>query len=110
MQSVYKLPIGMAVLYQVDQGTLKLDQKVTVRPSEFVGIGQASPLRDRNPRGFELSLGEILRYAVSESDGTASDVLLRVAGGAGAVQKYLQELGIDGIMVADTRKGNRPQS
>ena len=104
MQSVYKLPIGMAVLHQVDQGTLKLDQKVTVKPSEFVGSGQVSPLRDRNPRGVELSLGEVLRYAVSESDGTASDVLLRVVGGAGAVQKYLHELGIDGIMVLDTEK------
>lgn len=104
MQSVYKLPIGMAVLHQVDKGPLKLDQKITVRPSEFVGSGQVSPLRDRNPRGVELSLGEVLRYAVSESDGTASDVLLRVAGGAGAVQKYLQELGIDGIMVLDTEK------
>lgn len=104
MQSVYKLPIGMAVLHQVDQRILKLDQKVIVRPSEFVGSGQVSPLRDRNPGGVELSLGEVLRYAVSESDGTASDVLLRVAGGAGAVQKYLHELGIDGIMVVDTEK------
>lgn len=104
MQSVYKLPIGMAVLHQVDKEALKLDQKVTVRPSEFVGSGQVSPLRDRNPRGVELSLGEVLRYAVSESDGTASDVLLRVAGGPAEVQKYLHELGIDGIMVVDTEK------
>jgi beta-lactamase class A len=30
MQSVYKFPIAMAVLAQVDQGKLKLDQKIRV--------------------------------------------------------------------------------
>ena len=100
MQSVYKLPIGMAVLHQVDQGTLKLEQKVTVKPSEYVGSGQVSPLRDHNPRGVELSLGELLRYAVTESDGTASDVLLRVAGGAGACRST-SGLGIEGNVVTE---------
>jgi len=102
MQSVYKLPIGMAILHQIDQGTLKLDQKVVVKPSEYVGSGQVSPLRDRNPRGAELTINELLTYAVSVSDGTASDVLMRVAGGAGAVMSYLRGLGIDGVMVVDT--------
>lgn len=104
MQSVYKLPIGMAVLRRVDEGTLKLDQKIVVKPSEFVGMGQHSPIRDKNPRGVELTLGELLRYAVSESDGTASDVLLRTAGGGAAVTEYLKDLGVDGIRVLNTEK------
>lgn len=104
MQSVYKLPIGMAVLQQIDQGKLKLEQKITIKPDEFVRIGQHSPIRDKNPRGANLSLSEILKYAVSESDGTASDVLMRVAGGAIAVRKYLNDLGIDDITVVDTEK------
>src|ERR1700687_4963350 len=33
MQSVYKLPIGMAVMKQVDAGKIKLDQKVPVTKS-----------------------------------------------------------------------------
>src|ERR1700733_12367980 len=49
MQSVYKLPIGMAVLAQVDRGTLHLDQIVHVDKSEYVSKGQKSPLRDANP-------------------------------------------------------------
>jgi beta-lactamase class A len=102
MQSVYKLPIGMAILHQIDQGKLKLDQKVVVKPTEYVGSGQVSPLRDRNPRGVEITINELLTYAVSISDGTASDVLMRVAGGAGTVMSYLRGLGIDGVMVVDT--------
>src|SRR5439155_24440591 len=72
MQSVYKLPIGMAVMKQVDAGKLKLDQKVPVTKSDFVRIGQHSPIRDKNPNGAELTVSDLLRFAISESDGTAS--------------------------------------
>lgn len=102
MQSVYKLPIGMAVLHQVDLGKLKLEQKITFIRAEFVRVGMHSPIREKHPRGGELSLSELLRYAVSESDGTASDVLMRTAGGAKVINDYLQRLGINGIMVLDT--------
>lgn len=103
MQSVYKLPIAMAVLAQVDKGKLKLEQRVRVETSDFVRIGQHSPIRDRNPKGVELSLRELLRYAVSESDGTASDVLLELVGVEG-VSKYLNELGINEMIVANSEK------
>ncbi len=104
MQSVYKLPIGMAVLDQVDRGRLKLEQKIQVRQSDFVTSGQHSPIRDQHPQGVELSLDELLRFNVSESDGTACDVLLRVVGGAPVVNRYLRRLGIQGIVVATTEK------
>jgi beta-lactamase class A len=103
MQSVYKLPIGMAVLAQVDNGKLTLDQPVRVEKSDFVRIGQRSPIRDKNPKGVELSLRELLRYAVSESDGTASDVLLKLVG-VDAVSKYLNELGISEMIILNSEK------
>ncbi|HET6977134.1 MAG TPA: class A beta-lactamase, subclass A2 [Pyrinomonadaceae bacterium] len=101
MQSVYKLPIGMAVLAQVDQGKLKLDQRVRVEKKDLVGPGLHSPIRDRNPNGVELSLSELLRFAVSESDGTASDVLLKLVA-VEAVTRYLSELGVTEIVVANS--------
>ena len=103
MQSVYKLPIGMAVLAQVDSGRLSLEQKVRVEKSDFVRSGQLSPIRDKNPNGVDLSLLEVLRFAVSESDGTASDVLLRLVG-VDSVQQYLNALGIREIIVANSEK------
>ena len=104
MQSVYKLPIGMAVLDQVDRGALKLEQKVQVRRSDFVTAGQRSPIRDHHPRGVELSLDELLRFNVSESDGTACDVLLRVVGGPPVVNRYLRGLGVQGVRVVTTER------
>jgi beta-lactamase class A len=103
MQSVYKLPIGMAVMAQVDNKKLDLEQRVRVEKSDFVRLGQYSPIRDKNPNGVELSLSEVLRFAVSESDGTASDVLLKLVGVEGA-GKYLKELGINEIVIANSEK------
>jgi beta-lactamase class A len=104
MQSVYKLPIGMYVLHQVDQGKLKLDQKIKVEPKDFLTRRQHSPIRDRHPRGIELTVQELLRFMVSESDGTACDVLLNLIGGPDLVTKYLRELGIQDIVVANIER------
>ncbi|MVM41860.1 class A beta-lactamase [Spirosoma sp. HMF3257] len=104
MQSVYKLPIGMAVLQQVDQGKLALSQTVHVTPDEYISKRQHSPLRDKYPTGADVSVAELLRYAVSESDGSASDVLLRLLGGAKTVMASLKKLDITGIIVANTEK------
>jgi beta-lactamase class A len=101
MQSVYKLPIAMAVLGQVDRGGLTLDMPVRVRKAEMVPEALYSPLRDKSPDGATLPLHELIRLAVADSDGTASDVLLRVAGGPERVMAYLKEIGIQEIIVAD---------
>jgi beta-lactamase class A len=104
MQSVYKFPIGMAVLAQVDQGKLSLDQQVRVEARDFVSDLQHSPIRDENPQGVELSLAELLEYMVVESDGTACDVLLELVDGPEEVTQYLRDLGVNGIVVANTEK------
>lgn len=59
MQSVYKLPIAMAVLAQVDQGSLKLDQKIRVEPGDIV---PGSQILNENSQGKEFSLGELLHW------------------------------------------------
>jgi beta-lactamase class A len=104
MQSVYKLPISMAVMKQVDAGKIKLDQKVRVAKEDFVGPAAHSPVRDKYPNGVELTVDELIRFALSESDGTASDVLMNLAGGPSSVQAYLTELGIKDLIVLDSEK------
>jgi beta-lactamase class A len=100
MQSVYKFPIAMAVLAQVDQGKLKLDQRVRVERSDVVQ-GQ---ILGQNSQGKEFSLAELLKYMVSESDNTACDVLLRLIGEPKVVTQYLRNLGVNNIVVANTEK------
>ena len=104
MQSLYKLPIGMAVLHRVDEGTLKLDQLIQVTTNDFVAKMQHSPLREAHPFGAELSVSNLLRQMVSESDGTACDVLLRLLGGPASIDHYLRKLGVTNVVVATTEK------
>jgi beta-lactamase class A len=104
MQSVYKLPIAMAILRRVDTGELKLDQMVEVKKSDFVREGQQSPVRDKNPNGTRLTIAELLRYTVSESDGTTSDVLLNLVGGGAGVMKFLREIQVSDINVVNSEK------
>jgi len=104
MQSVYKLPIAMAVLREVDRGRLRLAQKVNIRPEDLVPERLHSPLRDNNPQGGEFTLRELVRLMIAESDGTASDVLLELAGGPEKVMAYLRGLGVNGVMVATTER------
>lgn len=105
MQSVYKLPIAMAVLKMVDEGKVRIDQDVSITPADFVRQGFHSPIRNVNPQGVVMPVGEIIRFSISESDGTASDVLLDLAGGPIEVQRYLAIVGNGKEMiVADSEK------
>lgn len=101
MQSVYKLPIAMAVMEQVRLGRLDLDEKVGVTKEDFVRAGMRSPLRDANPNGGEFTIRELIRLSLVESDGTASDVLLRLVPPV-EVQSYLTRIGVRDMKVVHT--------
>jgi beta-lactamase class A len=99
MQSVYKLPIVMAVMHQ----GAALEKPVRVGKSDLVPPALHSPIRDAHPAGdFDMPLREVLRYAIAESDGTASDVAMRVGGGPERITAHLRGLGVQEVMVATT--------
>jgi beta-lactamase class A len=103
MQSVYKLPISMAVLDQVDRKAITLGEKVHLGANDLAPAGVHSPLRDAHPRGgVDVSVRDLIRAAIVDSDGTASDVLLKVAGGPARATAYLRGLGISGMTIATT--------
>ncbi|MDB5014509.1 MAG: hypothetical protein JWQ25_2711 [Daejeonella sp.] len=104
MQSVYKFPIAMAVLAKVDRGELSLDGKVNVTKSDFILLEGHSPLRDKFPDGATISIQDLLRYNVGESDGTACDVLLRLTGGTKNADDYIHQTGIKDIAIKTTEK------
>ncbi len=104
MQSVYKLPIAMAVMEQFRVEDRSLDELVGVTREDMVREGQRSPLRDAHPDGGEFTIRELIRLALVESDGSASDVLIRVLGGADKVQAYLTQIGVNEMKVVNTEK------
>ena len=99
MESIYKFPIVMAVL----RSGQPVEPGGPHRNSDLVPAGLHSPIRDQNPSGgFNMPLGMVLRYAVAESDGTASDVAMKAAGGPAKVTDFLRGLGIKDMVVATT--------
>jgi beta-lactamase class A len=112
MQSVYKLAIAMAALHEVDDGNLELQQEIGISQVDLVGPQLHSPFRDAHPKGGSATIRELLRLAIEESDGTASDVLLRLLGGSGRVMSYLRGVRVRELNVANTEKemGNDPQA
>ena len=104
MQSVYKFPLALAVLHQVEQGRLQLNQKLLLRPADLLP-DTWSPLRQRYPGGnVRVSLREVLRYTISESDNNGCDILFRLLGGPAVVQAYVQSLGISDMRIAATEE------
>lgn len=104
MQSVYKFPLALAVLHQVELGRLQLDQALLLRPADLLP-NTWSPLRERYPTGnVRVPLREVLRYTVSESDNNGCDILFRLLGGPAAVQAYLSSLGVADMHIAATEE------
>lgn len=102
-QSVYKLPIAIAVYQRVDAGTLSLDQTVKIDSKDYVGR-RAFTIAEIYPQGAVLSVRDLVSYMIKESDGTACDALLRLLGGPEEVTKYLRGLGIENVNVARYEK------
>jgi beta-lactamase class A len=103
MQSVFKLPLALTVLHQVEQGTLSLDQPVRFLPQDRILPHVYSPLQDQHPDGgVDVPLRELLRLDVSVSDNVAADILLRLVGGPTAVNTYIAGLGISGFHLEDS--------
>lgn len=102
MQSVYKFPIAMVMLKRIDEGDFSLNDTIVIDKSEYIPKNGHSPIRNKFPNGVALRIEEILEYNVSQSDGTACDVLLRLLGGTDEVEKCIHELGVKDISIATT--------
>lgn len=100
MMSVFKAPVAAAVLARVDAGTMSLQQKVTITRDQVLE-GSAIPSIGSHFRGERMTftVEQLLKAAVSESDNTAVDALIRTLGGPSTITAYLRAHGIDGMHV-----------
>ncbi|WBL34052.1 class A beta-lactamase [Sinirhodobacter sp. HNIBRBA609] len=101
MASTYKVAIAAAVLDRVDRGELSLDQMVEVTP-DMMMIGDAALSDTFVHPGLQLSVANLIEIMITESDNTATDISMGLAGGPAAVTEYLRKLGITGIRVDRT--------
>jgi beta-lactamase class A len=98
LASVYKLPIAVALLRRVEAGSLALSDSVRLAPWDF-RIGRATLEPNRPGGAGTYTLTRLLDAMLTDSDNTASDALLALAGGPRAVTDTLSALGLDGIRI-----------
>ena len=96
MMSVFKAPLGAAVLAKVERGELSLAQKITLTRADL--RHGHSPIADNfHGDSTTMTLRDLLTATVKESDNTAADALLRLIGGPASLTAFLRAHGIDGI-------------
>lgn len=100
MMSVFKAPAAAVVLSRIDEGTLSLEQKVSLTHADLQE-GSAVPSIGAHFHGERMTftVRQLLVAAVSESDSTAADALVKLVGGPAIVTGFLQKHGIEGIRV-----------
>lgn len=99
MASVYKIPIAVQLLYLVDRGQISLLKMVTLQPQDL-RPGSGIIATYLNKPGVVLSVQNLLELMLVISDNTATDILLRQAGGPQAVTERLRAMGISDMDVS----------
>ena len=104
MQSVYKLPLAMAVFNQIDMGKWDLDQKMNLKKSDLLP-NTHSPLKEKYPNGNPtITLREIIEKTVAESDNNGCDYLFRLLGGCKKANSFVKKFQNSGINIVFTEE------
>jgi beta-lactamase class A len=100
MMSSFKAPVAAAVLDLVDQGKLTLDQQVTLAKSDAQD-GSAVPSVGAAVKAgrTRFTVRDLLVGAVTQSDNTAVNALIKLIGGPAVVTAKLKAAGIEGMRV-----------
>jgi beta-lactamase class A len=90
-QSVSKLWVSIAAMDAVDKGRVSLDDRVTLTRDDLTLFHQ--PIRSLilGGGGYTTTLGDLMVRAITTSDNTANDKLMRVVGGSSAVRDMIRD-------------------
>lgn len=95
-QSVSKLWVTMTFLDAVDRGKLRLADTTTITPKDLTLFHQPSAALV-GTSGWTTSYSNLMDRAMTRSDNTCNDALLRAVGGPEAVRGYLARRFISNI-------------
>jgi beta-lactamase class A len=95
-QSCSKLWVAITALDAADRGRISMNDRVILTRSDLTLFHQ--PIREKILAGGHSStLGSLLFQAITESDNTANDKLMRAAGGPQAVRDMIARKGLGAI-------------
>lgn len=102
LYSVFKLPLAVTVLKNVEENRLLLEKKIRVTPADVAPGSQFNLDLWRKP--VERSVRELMEVSIVRSDNTSSDKLLELVGGPAGVTERMRSMGFPNI---DIRSSTR---
>ena len=100
-QSVSKLWVSITALDAVDRGRVRLDDKVTLTKSDLTLFHEPIAEEILKDGSFTTTLGDLMLRAITTSDNTANDKLMRSVGGPAAVRAMIARKGLGSIRFAN---------
>lgn len=98
MASTVKVPVAVHILGLVDEGKLDLRHPVLLREDDIYPA-MGGPLDTHLTPGSAVTIRDLLHMMLTVSDNNATDILIRLGGGAEAVDARMRRLGVAGIRV-----------
>jgi beta-lactamase class A len=89
-QSVSKLWVSIAALDAVDKGRVRLDDRVSMTRDDITLFHQPIAALIRQNGAYTTSLADLMFKAITTSDNTANDKLMRSVGGPSAVRAMIE--------------------
>jgi len=95
LYSVYKLPLAITVLKDVEEKRLRLDQKIHATPADLVQGTTPNSALWQKP--VDYTVEQLLEFSISRSDNTSSDKLVELVGGPLKVTERMRSLGFQNL-------------
>jgi beta-lactamase class A len=103
MASTYKVPIAVKLMELVEAGEASLTEMIEIQPWDIAPLMSHSPTTNLlDDPGVIISLHNLLEVMLIHSDNSATDIVLRRAGGGAAVTDLMTTYGIEGLRVDRT--------
>ena len=104
LMSVFKFHQALALADYMGKKKQSLDTRLPIKKSDLKP-DTYSPLRDKYPQGgIEMSIADLLRYTLQQSDNNACDILFNYQGGPEAVNRYIHSLGVQECAIVGTAR------
>lgn len=102
MMSVFKLHVAVAVLRKMAREGTSPDMVLHIGASRMQKDTYSPLLRLHPDADFDISIRELLRYSVAESDNNACDILIDYAGGVDVVSREMRSVGVSDFRITET--------
>jgi beta-lactamase class A len=100
-QSVSKFWVALTAMEAIDRGRVSWDDRISMGRGDLTLFHQPIAAKILGNGGYTTTLGELMFQAITKSDNTANDKLMRSVGGPDAVRSFIARHNITSVRFYD---------